>query len=92
MLQGTLATATSDEIDLFPPAGALAVVLAVRRAGINRGGSMDELLLLWDHVLTIAKGSAILDIVGDPVAVEWQVCAVLEQVDHGYVGPSVNGR
>jgi len=92
VLRDVLATVTSEEVDLFPLAGALAVVLAARRAGIDHGGSMDELLVLWDHILTIAQGSAILDIVGDPDAVQQQVCSVLREVDHDHVGPSRRRR
>lgn len=92
VLRDVLATSTRTEIDLFPLAGALAVVLAARRAGIDHGGTLEELLALWSHVLTIAQGSAILDVVGDPEVVLQQVCAVLREVDRDHVGPSRSRR
>lgn len=87
-----LATTTRREIDLFPLAGALSVVLAARRAGIDHGGTMEELILLWRRVLTIAQGSAILDVVGDPEVVLQQVCTVLREVEQDHVGPSRERR
>jgi len=92
VLRDVLATSTRVEVDLFPLAGALAVVLAARRAGIDHGGTMEELLGLWSHVLTIAQGSAILDVIGDPEVVLQQVCAVLREVDRDHVGPSRTRR
>lgn len=92
VLRDVLGTVTREEVDLFPLSGALAVVLAARRAGIDHGGSMEELLELWEHVLTIAQGSAILDVVGDPEVVQQQVCAVLREVDRDHVEPSRRRR
>lgn len=92
VLRDILATRDERRIDLFPLAGALAVVLAARRAGIDHGGTMEELLELWDHVIMIAQGSALLDMVGDPEVVAQQVCDVLRTVERDHVGPSKERR
>jgi cytochrome P450 len=92
VLRDILSTQQEREADLFPLAGALAVVLAARRAGIDHGGTMAELLALWDHVLMIAQASAILDVVGDPDQVMQDVCDVLRIVDRDHVTPSRQRR
>lgn len=92
VLNDVLATQDQHEVDLFPLAGALAVVLAARRAGIDHGGTMAELLTLWDHVLMIAQASAILDVVGDRDQVMRDVCDALRVVGRDHVTPSRERR
>lgn len=92
VLQDVLSQQGAGPADLFRLAGRLAVVLAARRAGVDHGPSLDELGRLWDTVLVIAQGSAILDIVGDKDQVQAEVSAVLREFGTSYVLPSLARR
>ena len=79
-------------VDLFDLGGALSVVLAARRAGIDHDGSDEQLDELFGHVKVIAQASAIMDVVGDRDKVRAEVMAVLEEFDERYVQPSRRRR
>lgn len=79
-------------VDLFELGGALSVVLAARRAGIDHDGSDAQLDELFGHVKMIAQASAIMDVVGDRDKVRAEVMAVLDEFDDRYVQPSRRRR
>jgi cytochrome P450 len=79
-------------VDLFELSGAMAVVLAARRAGIDHDGSREQLLELWRYVILIAQASAILDVVGDRARVQAEVSRALLELDERYVTPSRQRR
>ena len=80
------------QVDLFELGGALSVVLAARRAGIDHDGSDAQLDELFGHVKVIAQASAIMDVVGNKDKVRAEVMAVLGEFDERYVQPSRRRR
>jgi cytochrome P450 len=92
VLNNVLATQQHGPVDLFRLAGALSVVLAARRAGIDHDGTMEQLGELWDHVLMIAQASAILDQVGDKDKILSEVSEALVEFGREFVGPSQRRR
>ena len=92
VLEDILARRASGLVDLFDLGGALSVVLAARRAGIDHDGSDAQLDELFSHVKVIAQASAIMDVVGDRDKVRAEVMAVLEEFDERYVQPSRRRR
>jgi len=80
------------QVDLFELGGALSVVLAARRTGIDHDGSAEQLQELFGHVKIIAQASAIMDVVGDRDQVRAEVMAVLQRFDERYVQPSLRRR
>jgi cytochrome P450 len=79
-------------VDLFEVAGAITVVLAARRAGVDHDGSAEQLADLFGHVKQIAQAAAIHDIVGDKDAVQAESIAKLHEFDRDYVTPSRRRR
>ena len=79
-------------VDLLELAGAITVVLAARRAGVDHDGSPEQLADLFGHVKQIAQAAAIHDIVGDKDAVQAETIAKLHEFDRDYVTPSRRRR
>ncbi|MQA60330.1 MAG: cytochrome P450 [Actinophytocola sp.] len=78
--------------DLFELAGALSVVLAARRTGIDHDGTAEQLAELFGYVTVIAQAAAIFDVVGDRDRVQRETIEVLERFDERYVRPSRRHR
>jgi cytochrome P450 len=83
MLEG----AAVGRVDLFELSGALSVVLAARRAGIDHDGTREQLTQLFDYVKVIAQAAAVLDVVGDRDRVQADTVGVLQELDQHYVTP-----
>jgi cytochrome P450 len=92
VLNDVLTPGAAGHADLFELAGALSVVLAARRAGIDHDGTHERLAELFDYVKVIAQAAAILDIVGDRDRVQHETIHVLQRFDERYVTPSRRHR
>ncbi len=87
VLAEMLDDAAVGRVDLFELSGALSVVLAARRAGIDHDGSRQQLTQLFDYVKVIAQAAAVLDVVGDRDRVQTETIQVLQKLDEHYVTP-----
>lgn len=92
VLAGVLDRGAVDRVDLLDLAGAVSVVLAARRAGVDHDGSPEQLADLFEHVKVIAQAAAIHDIVGDRDLVAAQTIALLHDFDRVYVTPARRRR
>jgi cytochrome P450 len=92
VLEDVLDGAAVGRVDLFELGGALSVVLAARRAGVDHDGSRRQLTELFDYVKVIAQAAAVLDIVGDRNRVQAETIALLRDFDERYVTPTRRRR
>ncbi|MGH3342849.1 MAG: cytochrome P450 [Carbonactinosporaceae bacterium] len=92
ILTEILARAAVGRADLFELGGALSVVLAARRAGVDHAGDHEQLAELFDYVKVIAQAAAIFDVVGDHDLVQTETIQVLRDFDERYVLPSRRRR
>jgi cytochrome P450 len=92
ILSRILARAAVGRVDLFDLGGALSVVLAARRAGVDHDGTPEQLAELFDHVKVIAQAAAIFDVVGDRDRVQAETIELLQAFDTTYVMPSRRRR
>lgn len=88
VIKDALARSAVGRVDLFNLAGALSVVLAARRAGVDHDGSAEQLAELFEHVKVIAQAAAIFDVVGDRDGVQAETIQLLLEFDRNYVTPS----
>ncbi|MDQ1617878.1 MAG: hypothetical protein QOE19_447, partial [Actinomycetota bacterium] len=88
VIKDALARSAVGRVDLFNLAGALSVVLAARRAGVDHDGSAEQLAELFEHVKVIAQAAAIFDVVGDRDGVQAETIQLLIEFDRNYVTPS----
>ena len=92
ILAGILDRQAVGAVNLLDLAGAVSVVLAARRAGVDHDGSPEQLADLFEHVKQIAQAAAIHDIVGDKDKVQAESIAKLDEFDRDYLTPSRRRR
>lgn len=92
VLSKVLDDAAVGRVDLLELGGALSVVLAARRAGVDHDGSAAQLTELFDYVKVIAQAAAIFDVVGDRERVQADAIQVLQDFGERYVAPARRRR